>query len=543
MGIAASAPLMAQGARGAGPDARTPPAGTIRIGFGVSWSRNTDLYDDGTVRELGARYSFDPLGAGVIPSMSEAESAARDASGVPDLVGSLGASTVHARRATDMTPLTLEVGVTSRLAVGIVVPLVTAAVRVDAGVNRLGTEANFGLNPALTATGVAASNESLVAQLFTARTYVAQQIATCASTPGGLGCAPYVASPAVAQQLVTNASQFSAAITSLYGTTSQPGLPFVPLASSAVQYAVASRLAGFKAQFAAFGAPAVSAAAPLGAPAPITGVQFQQLLTDTKYGIASTGLIPVTRRGVGNVELQAQYTLHDSYGTSTSGAAASGEPWWRASLGGTFQLGASRQSSPTDLLPVDLGDPGTAIAGTGIAEIGIGRHFALASAVSLTSRQGTTVTLRVPQSPTDVLPGLSQELPLHVTPGAEVLATIAPRWTPNDALALAATYSYRSKTADSYTIDQSGGTFLSPPDPSILGKGSAQQEHRFGASIAYSTVASWEAGHARWPIEVTLTHFQTTSGSGTAVPKLAYDGVTFRWYWRPFGGGRRAAPR
>lgn len=537
-GAAATHPLSGQGPRGVGPDARTTPGGTLRIGFGALWDRNAETYDSGRLRELGARYSFDSLGAGVFAGLAAGQAATRIVTGMPDFSATLGTAAVHARRAVQSTPVYAELGITSHLAVGVVVPFVTSAVRIDASVNPRGRGANVGLNPALTSESVAANTAALLGQINAAGTFVAQQIAACAASPGMTGCAAYAASPGTARQLVAESARFASAIATLYGTTGQAGLPFVPLAGSAAQSAVAARLAGFKAQFSAFGAPAIPATAPTGAPAPITGTQFQGILTDPAYGVASTGLVPVTRRGIGNVEASVQYTLHDSYGPSTDGAAARGALWWRAAVGGAYHAAAPRASSAADLIPVDVGDPAAAYEGRGAGEVGVGRTFSLAAAVSMTTHATTETAIRVPASATDVFPGPDREVRVSYTPGSDISATFAPRWTPNDAIGLAAIYTVRAKSADRYAFRESTSSGA-PPDPSVLSGAASDREHRLGASIAYSTVASWKAGRARWPVEIVLSHFQTTTASGSAVPKLARDDVTVRWYWRPFGRSRR----
>lgn len=538
--VAASvAPATAQGPRGAGPDARTTAAGTIRIGFGAQWERNAEAYFGRRVRELGAPFTLDTLGGATIPGLGAAEDAAKIAAGLPGLAATLGASRVHVRTERDATPIFADVGITSRLSVGIAVPLVTASLRTDAAVNAAGPPANFGLNPALSSAAVAGNTAALATQLSAAGNYVAGQVASCAAAPGAPGCAPYLASSGAASQLVSSAAAYQSAIATLYGTARGSGMPYVPLATSAVQYAVAARLAGLKAAFAAFGAPAITAAAPAGAPAPITGSDFQRILTDSAFSIASTGIVPVVRRGTGNIELSAQFVLHDSYGSGDDGAATRGAIWWRAALGGAYLAATVKESSVADLIPVDVGDPFATYVARGIGEIGVGQETALAGSISVAVHGASSAATRVPAAGSGPF---SRTAALPVTRGEEFVVTLAPRWSPSEAIAVAGTYSYRFKAADRYPemVWIGPGPIPHGPKP---GADSEQREHRFGASIAYSTVASWQAGGARWPIEVVLTHFQTTAGSGGVVPKLAYDDVTVRWYWRPFGRERRATAR
>ena len=72
-------------------------------------------------------------------------------------------------------------------------------------------------------------------------------------------------------------------------------------------------------------------------------------------------------------------------------------------------------------------------------------------------------------------------------------------------------------------------------DASTLNLETEAREHRFGGGISYSTLAAYERGKARLPLEVTLFHYETTAGSGGNTPKLATDQVQLRFYTRLFG--------
>ena len=83
----------AQGPRGAGPDARPLPAGTLRISAGATWDRTPEEYvgsGAGSLRGLGWRFSMDSLASAALPTLGTVESLARTASGVPTLRASLG---------------------------------------------------------------------------------------------------------------------------------------------------------------------------------------------------------------------------------------------------------------------------------------------------------------------------------------------------------------------------------------------------------------------------------------------------------------------
>jgi len=108
----------------------------------------------------------------------------------------------------------------------------------------------------------------------------------------------------------------------------------------------------------------------------------------------------------------------------------------------------------------------------------------------------------------------------------------------NEFVALAGRYAYRRKFADAYAgtfpVSDLNGQSVTL-DAATLGLGTEAREHRFGGSVTYSTVAAFERGRARIPLEISYLHFQTTRGALGFVPKLSEDQVQVRVYGRLFG--------
>lgn len=525
----------AQGPRGVGPDATTTPAGSIRIGFGIGWDRAAERYEDGILRAPGDRFSLDTLGVAAFPFLAATETAARIAAGMPAFRASLGSSVVRARDAVETTPLTLELGVTGRLSLRATIPFVTAAERVDATINPLGREATVGLNPALVTPGIATGYATLLSQLDAAGAYLSGRLASCPANPTATGCAAVLANLATAQALVTDATAFTAALATLYGGRgTDVGAPFVPLAGSAAQAAVAAHLAGIKAQFAAFGAPAVSAAAPNGSPAPLTIADFQNVLTDSAFGIRSSGLRSVVRRGVGNVEFAGTFRWLDTKPAAPATAADSARWWARSALTASWSRGAANPGAD-DLTGAPLGRPASGVRAGGVVDVGRGTRYSLSAAATFARWSDVAVDVRAPASAQDIFPAASRTTTIRYTPGAEMWFDVAPRAALSDAIAIAATWTFRRRDGDAYAIT---GASLSPApaafnvSPGMHAVGASSSEHRFGASVGYSTLAAWRRGGARWPLEIVLTHYQVTTASGGIVPKVSHDDVAVRWYWR-----------
>ena len=530
----------AQEARGAGPDARTPAAGTLRVGVGATWTRSSETYNtDGKLRPLGARFSSDTLGPGLFRFLVPVESMARTLTGTTDFRASLGGATVQDRHTFETTPFTLEYGITSRFALSAVVPLVTTASRVDVRLQTLGGEATIGFNPSHLSASAVAQHRQLLVDFDSAAGSLSRRLTTCAAQPAGSGCATVNANATAAQSLIAQSTAFANAFASLYGgRNGAKGALFVPLAASAAQAAINARIAGFRAQFAAFGAYAIGAIGTIGAPAPITASAFQRILTDSAYGIRAQPLGTVVRRGMGDVDLSAQFTWHDSYGRSSGTGPTTTRSWWRSTVIGTFRKGTGTAALADALIPLGTGDHQDDLEARSITDFGIGTRASLTAVVRYTVQASASTTLRIADSPSTPFPEAFRSATVTRDPGDEIAFALYPRLNLSEAMSIAGHYGYRSKGADAYSgtvTGTDGSGVVVTADARALDDGSAAREHRFGAIIAYSTVGAWQRGRARWPVEISIAHFQTTAGSNGMIPKLAHDEVQFRWYWRPFG--------
>ena len=535
--------LHAQGPRGAGPDARTPAAGILRIGIGATWTRNAESYDaNGTVRELGARFSLDPLGTTALPLLAPIETATRSLAALPDFGASLGASVVHARKSMESTPLALEYGITPRIAVGVVIPLVTSISRVDLALSPLG--ASLGFNPSLTSEAAADANRQLLSQFAGAATFLNGRLATCAASPSATGCAAINTNAEAARALVLQSTSFATTLGTLYGgAAGGAGARFVPLAGSAAQAAIDARIAGFKAQYASLGATQIQSSGPVGAGAPLTASDFQRVLTDSAYGIIANPLGSVVRRGIGDIALSATWQWHDSWTAVPTTGSLRQQVRWRSAVVGTFRHGTGSAADPADLISVPLGDGQNDVEILSITDAGLGSRFSFTTLFRYTVQAPSDATVRFATGGGDPFPNQSNTVVHSRDPGDEFEIAFFPRVAFSEAISLAASYSFRSRTADNEVAP-----VITPAGPGIGGLsasrdvGGEARAHALGASLAYSTVASHARGGARWPLEISLEHFQTTRGSGGNVPKLAHDAVTVRWYWRPFGRGAVPTP-
>src|SRR5436305_508121 len=152
-------------------DARTLEKGTVLLRVLNAWTQFADVYDataDSThhLHALGNAFSAEALGARQFPALATAQSALRTLTQNPNLALNLGQvfSTADSRVVT--TPLSLEYGLTTRLTIGVMVPIVQthSTVFVELNPRRLNGNfgANTGPNPALVNSQALATNQGVV---------------------------------------------------------------------------------------------------------------------------------------------------------------------------------------------------------------------------------------------------------------------------------------------------------------------------------------------------------------------------------------------
>src|SRR5438445_9882947 len=107
-----------------------PRRGTLRVTLDpriVTWDRQ---YVNGTAwRPLGAPLTGDSVGTAGIPSVARLEQDVRTASGLSGFLASLGKGLFSVRQERRTFPIIAELGVTDRLAVSVILPIVRVATR------------------------------------------------------------------------------------------------------------------------------------------------------------------------------------------------------------------------------------------------------------------------------------------------------------------------------------------------------------------------------------------------------------------------------
>jgi hypothetical protein len=544
-------PLAAQPVRGLGEDALTPPRGAIRIQLSTSitdfsqrYGRNSAGRRDGSLEPLATDFSVDTLGIGLFPRLAPVQSALRTLTGNSAFTLSLGRSAVTSSVRTQVTPLFIEAGLSNRLSLGVLVPVVSARHLVSVNVNARGG-GNVSYNPTRTGTGIdvpSATNTTLVSQLTTARDQLAALLASCTANPASnVVCGGVIAN---APGLTARATAFANAVTTVYGTTTTRGSAsrFVPYAGSAADSAIRNAVTSFRLAFVQYGITALrpETTGPAAAVAALTPDGLQRAILDTAIlGIGASPLGTVTRQGLGDIEVSAKLRLFDTFGVANDTMRFVPKRLSiRQSLGVAVRLGTGTFDTPEDYLDVGTGDGQTDIEFRSFTDIVHHRRFFTSVVGRYTMQLPDQLLRRITDTPEQAFAPRWSERLVDRNLGDVIEVSLTPRWVLNDYFSFGAQYLYRRKAQDTYE-----GTFEVPASESglpaattlnarTLALETAGTEQRVGWGLTFSSVASHARGTASLPIEMQYFNSRTVAGGGGNVPKLSIHQFQIRFYPR-----------
>ena len=534
----------AQSVLGVGDDATTVPRGVLRwravsewLQYAERYGMNTPGRKNGALEPLAVNFGLDTLGLSQLATLAPLQSGIRTLAGMPDFVASLGKSVVQLRNQVQSTPLSLELGLTNRITIGASVPFVTASANVSFAMNPKGIEGTLGFNPAFKLPSVLAQNGALISQFDSAASQLGRAIATCAALPSAPGCTAINANAAAARALIQSSTSFATALASVYGgRNGKTGALYVPTAGSTAQLAIAARVAAFRTLYGAFGL-TIAGNAPGGA-APLTITDAQRIFTDSAFGMGAKPLATSITRGMGDVDFTIKVNLYDSFGRDTKKRLAPKGFNIRQSIGGVYRLGTGTTDSPDDFTDIGTGNHQNDVELRSYTDVMWGPHFWVSLVAKYNWQLADQLIMRITEAPSLPLAAAYRKQMVTRDLGDIAELEINPRWSITEHVSIAGQYTYRRKFNDQYTgsfaVNDLNGTPIII-DASALNQETEAREHRFGGGISFSTLAAFERGEVSLPFEVSYLHFQTTLGSGGAVPKLTQDQVQFRVYTRLFG--------
>src|SRR6266516_5302276 len=198
---------------------------------------------------LGLPLTGDTVGGASIPVVARFEQDVRTASGIAGFVANLGRSLLSVRQERRTTPITAELGLTDRLSVSVMVPIVRVATRAHLGLSTAG--ANLGPSPRLANSGTAdTAYGAFLAQFDSSLAHFDQNISS-----GQYGCGANPSCPARDSSASWHAVR-DALHRTVYGVatdTIHVGSPFMPLDTSAAGKGIASTIGQIQQDLVGFG--------------------------------------------------------------------------------------------------------------------------------------------------------------------------------------------------------------------------------------------------------------------------------------------------
>jgi hypothetical protein len=501
------------------PDARLVPRGVLRIGFEPSWASYGERFDSaGTRQPLGTDFSDGAAGLRLFPTLAEPQSAVASIVGDSTYAMNLGVFRTTLDVDIRRFPLSLQFGLSDRLAFTAAVPIVTTRSHVDFVVDS--TETNVGWNQVASQAangGAGLEIQGLLMQLESAAAAVEAGIAA-----GDYGC-PVSATCDEARAAVADARQLKLDLAVLSGV-SETGViapvisPFAPLAGSTAGAAIETAVQSIASRFAALGAPAVTGTFPLPTN-PVGAGGVNAMLPDTALGYGALPLgFTKYKQKLGDVELGLRFGVVQSTAV-------------RAVLATTVRLPTGSIDAPDNYLDVGTGDHQVDVEFAFEGAWEPGSFLGLAASASYNLQLGGELERRVTSHVRPIGPLATQAL-VSRNLGDELRAAAFPSIRLSRTLTVYGSASYYRRATDRFALAGSDGS--AALDPAELEFETAMSTWSFGGGLHYYAAESRTGRNL--PLEAGLDYRTAFQGNGGQAPKTTSVMFYLRIPVRIFGG-------
>ncbi|MFN2564996.1 MAG: hypothetical protein ABR499_08320 [Gemmatimonadaceae bacterium] len=516
-------------------DAAPVPRGFARLRVIPSWSRFETHFagssgDGASTAPLASAIVAESLGVVQIPGLASAEEALRTLTGDPAFRLSLGRSMATAAARVVTTAFIAEYGLTRRLTVGGVLPVVQSRTELVVSLNADDdATANVGPSPGRISETGRRPADQLQQQLGSARATLQSQLDACDQNPSAdPSCPTILANRDDVVSLIAETAAFGSALAVLFGTSTASAQPFVALNGTAAATDISNHLSAIRNRLRAYvgsAADQIVASVPV-AVGPAGFGDLRQLLLGGEFGMAPDSLGAVYRLNVGDIELGAKFLAFER--GNWAGTAGAPSPWMRTrlSLQAIVRLGTGTPTLPRlphRYLEYGTGDGQTDVEGAALLDLGLGRRIVVAAAARYTAQLGAVDAGRVP----DETGVVSPFTPLHEGTrrlGDVLVGELTPRVLIGRYFGADAHYAIIVRGDDEYSSADGGAP---------LRRGGFT-EQRVGVGITYSTLRGARGRPPRIPVEVSAARIETIAGSSGAVPQAWRNQIELRLYYSPW---------
>ena len=518
-------------------DAAPVPSGALRLRIANVWTRYDERFGaNGTTTPLGGPLSADSLGSAQFPLLVPIETSLRAAAIDPSLRLSLGQLRVGSNARIATTPIAFEYGVTRRLSIGVLIPIVQTRRVAMATMTGDKAHANIGYVPAGSRRDANAQNATVAAAYQKAADSLRLLISNCPGNPTASGCAAVNADPTAASAARTRAQAYADAAVQL-ATTSTSAV-VAPREGSALADTLEVRRIQLNQLLQQYLGASAGASSPLF----FAKTDFSYIDLNGRAGtpafLGSTlggGLdsIHTTERiGFGDIAVGAQLLVFDGF---QHDAAPPPRLQSRLAIGASVRFATSLPDSAQMLVDIPTGD-GAGFDLRSAWDVIVG-HFGATTAVRYSKSFARTVTAPLfgdPEAPYPY-PAFGDR---SRTAGDVFGVDLTPRLLLTDWLALDGHYGVERVGATTYGAAASSGVpcssclSVAPQTPGVVTVvGTTRTAQRIGVGLRYSTVDSYARGQARYPIEISYAHLATASGDD-GLPHQSRDQIQLRLYYQ-----------
>jgi hypothetical protein len=486
------------------------PKGRVRLDFAPdfwTWETRYGLTDDGTNLEesLGTDLTASPLGSAVLPDLRVVESALSPILEDPSYRVRLGNSQAAIDQAPLVFPFRLELGVTDRLTVGAMVPIMRQRQEILFLLDADATSANVGLSPMVSSTSAVSNFLNSFGNAL------------------NLAGETHAGDPAVVA-----AQAYLDALSQAYFERT-----VFPISGSAAAAKLQEELDGHRAAIEALGVTGIPEAVVL-AQEFFDETSFQAFLGGPEMNAAPLESF-TTLWQLGDIEVSAAFrVLSAGFEPDSLGDL----PPFRYHLGAgaLVRLGTGSQEDPNRFFDLDAGDGQLDVEGSLMGRVEYGTRLRAWGRIRYGIQMEGEVLRRI-AAPSEVLPRWQRLAPLLWTPGNYLDLELNPGFALAPDLNLGLRYHLWSKGADSYKLQPLSEEQLERveyPPADLLDQETEQTLQEVGFSAAYSTLSAHARGDASLPYELRAAFLFPVSGSGGQTPKGVrfQAGLTiYKWLW------------
>jgi len=496
--LAAAAAILSAGPAAAQLPAIGAPRGVLRLELGGDFANTNDQYWDGATQPWRDQFSSPAIGTAFYPELAPTQSLVARLSGIGNYALNIGGATMHAQASVGTLQLGATLGVSTKLSVFGMVPIVRQGINVSYDFD--GAAANAGYNPADPVFGTAegaAATAAFLAEFGDALDTLGTRLAT-----GYYDGTP--ADKALAEATLAGGSAYLAGLDSLFVVPGSAG-SFVPLASSSAGQAMSTTVTGTQTTLTALGIPSFTQPLPLPTAA-LTASDYNQYLITFAGSIAAAPFTDYATWLLGDMELGASYTLVDRWNRPDHPGGL------RVVAQGLVRLPTGSQPLSNDFVSLPTGGGQTDIQLSVVADVG-GSRVGARFGASYNDQLSATVLERV-TVPSQPIPWRNRLATLQRNPGNELGLSATPYFQVAPGLAIVGLVRYWSRGAD--MVEYASTTDAIPGvSAGDLAEGTERTATVMGGGLSY---APPPVG-ARIPLDAFWIYETVVSATGGVVPK------------------------